>query len=340
MSTRSRNIRIEISDADAGKRLDQVLAAHIPELSRRRARVLLDIGGVFVDRARVKVAGRKLRRGQIVEAHIGGALSRATNEVGRAARARDDETLPDYAIVHEDEDIVVVEKPAGLLTAPTPESDRGNLAALLAERGAAGDTDSSPISVVHRIDLETSGLLVFAKTSAANRALAARFRAHDVERAYRAVVVGAAEGCTVTVPIQGRRAVTHFRVVEVIAPSAAAEAEGKGAAEGSALQRARAESPTGGALVTVLEARLETGRTHQIRLHCRHLGHLVVGDPQYRLPGQRSAVSPKPPRMALHACVLGFAHPRTGERLRFESPLPEDLASWLAALRVAVQQRA
>lgn len=343
MSTRSRNIRIEISDADAGKRLDQVLAAHIPELSRRRARVLLDIGGVFVDRARVKVASRKLRRGQIVEAHIGGALSRATNEVGRAARARDDETLPNYAIVHEDEDIVVVEKPAGLLTAPTPESDRGNLAALLAERGGVGDTDSSSILVVHRIDLETSGLLVFAKTSAANRALAARFRAHDVERAYRAVVVGAAEGCTVTAPIQGRRAVTHFGVIEVIAPLAAegeGADEGKGADEGSALQRARAESPTGGALVTVLEARLETGRTHQIRLHCRHLGHLVVGDPQYRLPGQRSAVSPKPPRMALHACVLGFAHPRTGERLRFESPLPEDLASWLAALRVAAQQGA
>src|SRR5690606_10904684 len=116
-----------VTAEDAGKRLDQVLAARVPDLSRRKARVLLDIGGVFVDRARVKVASRKLRPGQVVEAHIGGALERATGEVGSAARERDSAALPRFTIVHADRDIVVVDKPAGLLTAPTPESDRGNL---------------------------------------------------------------------------------------------------------------------------------------------------------------------------------------------------------------------
>ncbi|WP_428264376.1 pseudouridine synthase, partial [Haliangium sp.] len=184
--TRPRTVRFEVSDDDVHRRLDQLLAAHIPELSRRQARVLIDIGGVFVDRARVKIAGRKLRPGQLVEAHLGGALSRATNAVGQGARARDDAALPAFARVYEDDDIVIVDKPAGLLSAPTPESDRGNLAALLEQ----GPDAPARIYVVHRLDLQTSGLLVFAKTAVANRVLAARFRTHDIERAYTAVVAG------------------------------------------------------------------------------------------------------------------------------------------------------
>src|SRR6185295_9837489 len=100
---------------------DQVLAARVPELSRRRARVLLDLGGVFVDGARTKMAGRLMKPGQTVVANLGGALERATKAVGGEARARDERALPAFSIVHEDEDIIVVEKPAGLLTAPTPE---------------------------------------------------------------------------------------------------------------------------------------------------------------------------------------------------------------------------
>lgn len=299
MSGRARKVRFEAAPEDAGKRIDQVLAARIPDLSRGKARVLLDIGGVFVDRARVKVASRKVWPGQVIEANLGGALERATKSVGRAAREQDAAAMLPFAVVFEDEDIVVVDKPAGLLTAPTPESDRNNLAEALAR--------SRPrVLMVHRIDLQTSGLLVFAKTEEANRVLAERFRTHDVERAYVAVVAGAMDGDvhTVAVPIKGRRAVTHVRVSERI-----------------------------GALATVLDVRLETGRTHQIRIHCRHLGHPVLGDRQY---GRGPALPPgqTPPRMALHARVLGFAHPRTGEALLFESVLPPDLAAWLSALRL------
>jgi 23S rRNA pseudouridine1911/1915/1917 synthase len=304
MSTRT--VRFEVPVEDAGKRLDQVLAAHVPDLSRRKARVLLDIGGVFVDRARVKVAGRPMRPGQVVEAHLGGALERATKNVGNEARARDAATLPEFTVLFEDRDLIVVDKPAGLLTAPTPESDRGNLGALL-------EQTRERVFVVHRIDLQTSGLLVFAKTRRANSALAARFRDHDVERAYTAVVAGALAGDahTITAPVQGRPAVTHVKVLERI-----------------------------GDLATVLDVRLETGRTHQIRIHCRHLGHGVLGEPG---PAARTGQGQTPtlppdlaaPRMALHARVLGFVHPRSGETLRFEQPLPPDLATWLDRLRTA-----
>ncbi len=295
----SKRHRFEASAGDAGQRLDQVLAARIPELSRRQARVLIDIGGVFVDRARVKVAGRKLKAGQVVETTIGGALARATKKLGAAARAQDAAALPDYRIVFEDDDLVVVDKPPGLLVAPTPESDRGNLADLLARRSEP----ALAIWVVHRIDLQTSGVLVFAKTVAANRALSQRFRVHDMDRAYLAVVEGAmAEpGAPVSVQVAGKRAVTRFTVV------------------------ARA-----GQRATLLRAELETGRTHQIRLHAKHLGHHVLGDPQYAAKTDHD-----PPRMALHATRLGFKHPRTGAALLFESELPDDIATWWNELRQA-----
>lgn len=288
--------RFTVKPEDEGKRLDQLLAAGVPGLSRRKARVLLDLGGVFVDGARVKVAGKLLRRGQVVTANVGRALDRASGETGRAARARDEAALPPFTIVHEDADLVVVDKPAGLLTAPTPESDRNNLARLLEEKLGA------PIFVVHRIDLETSGLLVFARTEEANRALAERFRVHDVERLYLAALRGvlAEDARTVDLPVAGRRAVTHLQVVERF-PSA-----------------------------TLVQCRLETGRTHQIRLHTQHLRHPILGDRRY---GEPSPIDP--PRMALHAAVLGIVHPRTGEALRFERPWPDDLAGWLDGLRRA-----
>jgi 23S rRNA pseudouridine1911/1915/1917 synthase len=280
---------------DDGLRLDQVLARRVPGLSRRKARVLIDLGGVFVDRARVKVASRPMRAGAKVEANLGGALDRAQG-LGAAAREREAAALPPFAVVFEDDDVVVVDKPAGLVTAPTPESDRGNLLDLLARRG-------TPIWLVHRIDLMTSGLLVFAKTPAANKALGARFAQHDVEREYRAVVAGLVPGeTTIDRPIAGRRAVTHVTVAERFADA------------------------------TLVAARLETGRTHQIRIHLAGLGHPVLGDDQHGGEVAR-AFRPQPPRLALHAARLGFVHPRTGERLSFESPLPDELAAWIESLR-------
>jgi 23S rRNA pseudouridine1911/1915/1917 synthase len=291
--------RFVVGEADEGRRLDQALAAHVPGLSRRKARVALDIGGVFVDGARTKVAGRTVRPGQVVVANVGGALERAAKEPGRAARERDEARLPAYTVVHEDRDLVVVDKPSGLLTAPTPESDKNNLASLLAHRMGRR------VFVVHRLDLETSGLLVVALAEEANRALSERFREHDVERAYLAVLRGVLQGDThvVEVAVAGRRALTHVDVMERF-PS-----------------------------VTVVRCRLYTGRTHQIRLHAQHLGHPVMGDTRY---GERAPLpdSPEPPRMALHAAVLGFRHPTTGRALRFESAWPSDLAAWLEALRL------
>jgi 23S rRNA pseudouridine1911/1915/1917 synthase len=288
-----------VGDAEAGLRLDQALAARVPGLSRRRARLLLDIGGVFVDGRRVKVAGRLVHAGEKIVANLGGALDRATPKTGRDARAADEARLPPHTVVFEDEDVVVVDKPAGLLTAPTPESDRNNLASLLARRAGG-----APVHVVHRIDLETSGLLVFAKTEDANRVLSEKFRTHDLERAYLAVVAGAfPDGMRVIErPVGGKRAVTHVAVEERL-----------------------------GARATLLRCRLETGRTHQIRLHVQAEGHPVLGDPRYG----GAPISPRAPRMALHATLLAFAHPRTGEALSFTSPWPADLAAWLEALRRA-----
>jgi 23S rRNA pseudouridine1911/1915/1917 synthase len=285
-------VAFTVADSDVGRRLDQVLAARVEGLSRRQARVLLDIGGVFVDGRRIKMAGRPMRAGEEVVAVMGGALARATKKTGRAARSADEQNLPPFTVVFEDDDIVVVEKPSGLLTAPTPESDRNNLADLLSRRPG-----SVPVFVVHRIDLETSGLVVFAKTADANRELSNRFRDHDLERAYLAAVAGRFPDAIKRIdrPVGGRRAVTHVEIRERFDDRA-----------------------------TLVSCRLETGRTHQIRLHMAEVGTPVIGDARYGRP-----FSPAPPRMALHATKLGLAHPRTGAPLSFESPWPDDLKAWL-----------
>lgn len=288
-------VKFVVRPEDAGLRLDQVLAANIAGMSRRKARVLIDLGGVFIDGARVKIAGKTPRPGQTILANIGGALERATKEVGTAARLRDEANLPQYKIIHEDEDCLVVDKPSGLLTAPTPESDRGNLLDQLQR------TSRQPVFLIHRLDLETSGLVVFAKNEEANRLLAERMRVHDFERQYLAVLHGLVswDERTVDHPVNGKQAISHFHVEERL--------------------------PCNASLVHV---RLETGRTHQIRLHGRHIGHSVLGDRKYGV-----STDLQPPRLALHATKLGFVHPRTGETMCWESPLPEDLNTWLERLR-------
>jgi 23S rRNA pseudouridine1911/1915/1917 synthase len=284
--------------SDHGRRLDQVLADRIEGMSRRKARVLLDLGGVFVDGARVKVASRTVRKGQRIVANVGSALDRATKAVGEEARRADEAKLPPHRLVHIDEHVVIVFKPAGLLTAPTPEGDRNNLAALLSARD-----DIGPVRVVHRLDLPTSGLLVFARTELASRFLSERFQVHDVERSYLAIVAGrpATDEATLTSPIAGKRAVTHVSLLEAF-----------------------------GATAALLRCRLETGRTHQIRIHAAGAGHPILGDRKYGAPP-----TPTPPRLALHATTLGFTHPATGETLRFEEPLPDDLSSFVVSLRAA-----
>jgi 23S rRNA pseudouridine1911/1915/1917 synthase len=275
--------RFEVAADEDGLRLDQVIPRHVAGLSRRRARAVIDAGGVFVERARVKVASRPVRAGQAIEVNIGGALDRGPP--------------PAPAIVHTDEHIIVADKPAGLVTAPTPESDRGDLLDQLARR-------YGEVYLVHRIDLPTSGLLVFARTREANRRLGDAFVAHDVDREYLAVAIGKIAAQTMDRPIEGRRAVTYVEPVEALAGA------------------------------TLVRVRIETGRTHQIRIHLAGAGHPIAGDPQHGGEVARTFV-PRPPRLALHAAVLGFTHPATGERVRFVSALPEDLAAWIARLRPA-----
>jgi 23S rRNA pseudouridine1911/1915/1917 synthase len=296
--TDPRRYRFVVAPEHAGKRLDQVIAAQAPELSRRRARIAIDLGGVFVDRQRMKVAGRPMRVGEEVTVVAGHALEHATKRVGGSARTADEGRLPPYQVVFEDDAIIVVDKPAGLLSAPTPESDRNNLAGLLSRRGMGREE----IFVVHRLDLATSGLMVFARTADANRVLSERFREHALEREYLTVVSGAWPDRIHVVDraVAGRKARTHVRVEERLGPGA-----------------------------TLLRCRLETGRQHQIRIHCAAVGRPVLGDDRYG-----RATPHDPPRIALHATRLGLPHPVTGADLVWESPWPVDLAPWLDRLRV------
>ena len=277
----------------AGLRLDQVLGRYVEGLSRRSARVALDMGAVFVDQRRVKVASRTMTAGQHVSVHLGGAFDRAVKRVGQAARAEDAARLPAYRVCFEDEHVVVVDKPAGLLTAPTPEGDSGNLQQLLSGR----QQPPAPIYVVQRLDLHTSGVLVFAKTELANVRLGELFRSHRLTRRYDAFAEGnpTEETFTVDQSLSGKPAITHFRLLD------------------------RYER------FCHLEATLETGRTHQIRRHLKSRGLGVLADLQHagRAPWH-------PPRLALHAKQLSFQHPVSEQSLSFELPLPEDLAAWLA----------
>ena len=286
-----------VAPDDAGLRLDQVIPKHVPGLSRRKARAVIDLGGVFVDRARVKVAGRPVKPGQTIEVNIGGALERSKD-----ASRQSSEVALQPRLVHLDEHIIVVDKPAGLVTAPTPESDRGDLLDQL--QRAHGE-----VYLVHRLDLPTSGLLVFARTRDANKQLGDAFKVHDVDREYRAVAVGGVGAQTIDREIDKRRAVTHVEPVETFATA------------------------------TLLRVRLETGRTHQIRIHLAGIGHPVCGDRTHGGEVER-AFLPRPPRLALHAMVLGFTHPATGERVRWESPIPDELARWIDRLRGSDQSSA
>jgi 23S rRNA pseudouridine1911/1915/1917 synthase len=282
----------------AGLRLDQCLARCVEGLSRSSARVALDLGAVFVDAQRVKVASRKVGVGQHVVVHLGGAFDRAQKKVGRAARAADDALLPEYRVMFEDEHLVAVYKPPGLLSAPTPEGDSGNLQMLLSRRPERPCTTF----VVQRLDLQTSGVMVFAKTPASNNALSEMFRAHILTRRYDAFAAGTAREDTFTVrqSLSGKPATTHFRRLAQHAD------------------------------FCHLEATLETGRTHQIRRHLLSRGLPVLADAEY---GRREPWHPL--RLALHAKHLSFTHPMTGAALAFDEPLPGDLADWLARATAA-----
>ena len=303
---------LELPAALAGLRLDQALARALPQYSRARLQAWIEAGAVRVD-------GRPPRARDRV---IGG--ERVSIEARLEAQVPMEPDAMPLQVVHRDEALLVIDKPAGLVMHPGAGNVRGTLQnALLAYDPALARVPRA--GIVHRLDKDTSGLLVIARTPEAHAALVAALAAREIERHYLAICTGAMTGGgTVEQPIgrhrtdrtrmavrsDGREAVTHFRIV----------------------RRFRAH--------TLVRCRLETGRTHQIRVHLAHIGHPLVGDPVYggrrRLPPAASealvAALRSFRRQALHAESLALVHPVTGESLRWKSPLPADMQALLAVL--------
>lgn len=337
-------LELTIADAQAGLRLDKALAleaAEIPGLSRSRIAQLIAAGAVSHAGETVTEPRRKVKLGDVYSLEIPPALPIEPQP----------EAIP-LNVTYEDADLIVVDKPAGMVVHPAPGAETGTLVNALLHHCGAGLTGIGGAlrpGIVHRIDKLTSGLLVVAKTGAAHEGLSALFAAHDIDRGYLAVVWSAPDrgdprlaglpGISfepagwvrieaaiarhptdrkrMAVAPKGRHAVTRLRALERFGP---------------------AEAP----IASLAECRLETGRTHQIRVHATYAGHALVGDPIYG----RTRVLPRTfevlgealatfPRQALHAAVLGFRHPVTGALLRFESPLPPDLAELVERLRSA-----
>ena len=252
-------------------------------------------------------------------------------------------------IVFEDADLIVVNKPAGMAAHPAPGNERGTLVNALLHHCAgalSGVGGEARPGIVHRIDKETSGVLVVAKNDLAHQGLSAQFAAHDLERSYLALCHGAPSRADPR--LNGLPAVSFepgaIRIDAAIARHGADRKKMAVAARGKrAVTRIAMLERFGDParpMAALLECRLETGRTHQIRVHCAHIGHPLIGDPVYgrnRRPAAgdeeaRAAIDDFS-RQALHAATLGFIHPRSGAQLRFSAEPPEDFAHLLATLR-------
>jgi len=298
----------------AGWRLDQALSAALPQYSRARLQQWIAAGVVVVAGQPALRASRRVAAGDSVSL-------RAEFAMDESVVAED---LP-IAIVYEDEAVLVLDKPPGMVVHP----GAGNRAHTLQNALLAHDPQLARVpraGLVHRLDKDTSGLLVVARTPEAHRRLVLALQARDVERRYLALVLGLPTGgATISEPIgrhrsvrtrmavrnDGRTAITHYRIAE----------------------RFRAH--------TLLAVQLETGRTHQIRVHLAHIGHAVVGDPVYG-GRRRLMANASPPlnaalaafrRQALHAQKLAFEHPVTGHVVSLEAPIPPDFEALLVALR-------
>ena len=328
-------------DADAPARLDKALAAAVPEeaaLSRSRLMKMIDEGDVFRDGLAVTDPKTKVREGEVYSL--------------RLAPAIDVETLAEdipLVVVWEDDDLIVIDKPAGMVVHPAPGSPSGTLVnALLHHCGVtlSGIGGERRPGIVHRIDKDTTGLLVVAKSDRAHHGLAAQFEAHTVNRHYLAVVNGVPSAYDPR--LRGLKGIS-FEAGGVLKIATHLERHKTDRQRQAvvwhsgrhAVTRARVvEDFRGGA--ALMECWLETGRTHQIRVHMAYAGHGLIGDQTY---GGKKKVSPKLfgpevaelgnsfARQALHAATLGFEHPVTGEMLEFSSPLPADLQGLIEALR-------
>lgn len=309
---------LTIDESQAGQRLDRVLAGAWSDLSRSRLQQLIAAGAVTGAKWAFDDASQKVKLGEALTLVIPPAVS--------AVPEGEDIALN---IVFEDAHLIVIDKPAGLVVHPAAGNRDGTLVnALIAHcgeslRGIGGELRPG---IVHRIDKDTTGLMVAAKTEKAMTSLGKQFAAHAIERVYRAIVWGVPRERSGTIDaalgrsplnrqkiavlrVGGKPARTHYKVIEAF-----------------------------GTTASLIECRLETGRTHQIRVHMAHIGHPLVGDPVYgrprTIPGLTLGIS----RQALHAAVLGFHHPGTDKPMRFESVLPEDFTATYLALKGLGQQ--
>ena len=294
----------------AGQRLDVWLNTREPDLSRSRLQDLIRAGHVRLD-GRASKPSHKLATGAVVTIEVPPAVP-----VTLAA-----EPIP-LAVIYEDADIIVLNKPAGLVVHPAAGHASGTLVnALLAHcSDLAGIGGERRPGLVHRLDRDTTGVMVVAKNEAAMHGLVNQFKNRRVKKEYLALVWGLprpAAGRVETLigrsrhnrkkmsatPATGRPAITLYETVGIFGEAA------------------------------LLSVRIETGRTHQIRVHMAHLGHPIVGDTQYGRARQNVLPGPVPGRQMLHAARLGVTHPRTGAPMIFEAPLPADMAALLDALR-------
>ena len=305
--------------ADGGGRLDRALA-DASGLSRERIKALLAEGAITIDGAQVAQASAKVAPGQAFAIHVPAATA--------AAAAPQDIAL---TIVHEDDHLIVIDKPAGLVVHPAAGNPDGTLVNALLHhcRGQlSGIGGVARPGIVHRIDKDTSGLLVVAKTDAAHEGLARQFADHSIVRAYRAIT------CGVPMPVAGTVRGAIARSVHD-RKKMALVADGRGKHAVTHYRTLSRLDHAGSGAAALVECRLETGRTHQVRVHLASIGHPLLGDPVYgRTP---SALRPILARLgfrrqALHAAELGFVHPVTGQSLHFTSPTPVDMAMLLVEL--------
>ncbi len=338
---------ILIAGDEAGERLDRVLASHVAELSRTRLKALIEAGAVALDGRTIRDPGHRVKPGAAILIDIPPPVPAKPAP----------EPIP-LTVVYEDADIIVIDKPKNLVVHPAAGNWSGTLVnALIAHCGdsLSGIGGERRPGIVHRLDKDTTGLMVVAKNDRAHRALAAQFAGHGrsgepFERGYLAFVWGAPERPRGTIdrPIDrhkvardrmairegGREAITHWQVLQRYGRQ-------KGSRRAGATGAAAATEP----VASLLLCRLETGRTHQIRVHLASIGHPLLGDEVYGAGFRTKAALLPPPaqaalnalgRQALHAHILTIMHPTSGEILRFRSELPPDLArlhDMLAAIR-------
>jgi 23S rRNA pseudouridine1911/1915/1917 synthase len=306
---------VAVGPDDAGARIDKVLADLLPQMSRARVQALIAQGRVSREGAPVADASGKAQAGEY----------RLEIPPPEAA-----EPLPEaipLKVLFEDAHLIVVDKPAGMAVHPAPGTPSGTLVnALLHHAGASlsGIGGVARPGIVHRIDKDTSGIVVVAKTDAAHQGLSALFAAHDIERVYVALTRGAPRTGRGTIEgAIGRSSADRKKMALV-------KSGGRHATTHYAVERT--VGPTERSLAARVACTLETGRTHQIRVHLASVGAPCLGDPAYGSgpPAEKVRAAMAEAglrRQALHAAVLGFRHPVTGETLRFESPLPPDMAT-------------